>query len=726
MLPGADARLEKEMAKALHVAPKRILSVEVTRRSVDARKKQNVHFVISAHVEVDSLSSVGELHPIRGVQVSLPKEPKPLSTPDLSNLANVPGSTRPVVVGAGPAGLFCALRLARAGLRPLLIERGKPAHERARDVDAFANGGPLNTQSNIQFGEGGAGTFSDGKLTTGTKGAYNRAILEEFVACGAPDDILIDAKPHIGTDYLPSVVENIRQCIIQAGGEVRFSTQLIGISRKEPNEPNGDGAIGLTIRNLLTGQEEQLTTDALVLALGHSARDTFQMLEDAGVAMERKPFAMGVRIEHLQEDVDRAQYGQAAGHPALPPAEYKLSAKTRHGRGVYTFCMCPGGEVVAAASEEGAVCVNGMSTHARNGRNANSALLVEVHPDDLPGKDVLEGMRLQRELEQAAFRAGGGDYKAPAQTVGSFLGGEGDKAAGSVSPAPTYPRGTQQADLHEVLPPFMTDAMHEALPALGRKLAGFDSSDAVMTAVEARSSSPVRIIRDPQTLESANVPGLYPAGEGAGYAGGIMSAANDGMRVADAVVESAQVKAAARVLREGCPVAFPTDTVFGVGVSTKAQPDATALAHIKGRDEGKPVAWLVASPDALDVYGKDVPEYARKLAEDRWPGALTLVVRASDAVPEGFQSSAGTIGLRMPASAFARRLICEVGAPLAVTSANMAGDAAPSSAEELSPAFRERAAEAGALIVQSAQRGFGTASEVIDCTGATPKVLRPV
>ncbi len=715
LLPGREADLERTLANALGIASDSLVSFQILRKSVDARKKRDVHFVVNVQVEIAGVGGLEELHPARGVQVLLPSEPALVEPPDLAHLAATQGFVRPLVVGAGPAGLFCTLRLARAGLRPLLVERGRPVEERMRDVRAFAEGGALDPDSNIQFGEGGAGTFSDGKLTTGTKSPYARAILKEFAACGAPEDILVDAHPHIGTDFLPKVVQNLRKRIEAAGGEVRFSTQFAG------QRIASDGTIIATLRNLRTGTEEDVTASAVVLAMGHSARDTFALLHDAGMEMERKPFAVGVRIEHPQAMIDQVQYGPFAGHPGLPPAEYKLAMHTEAGRGVYTFCMCPGGSVVAAASEEGSVCVNGMSPHARDGKNANAALLVEVRPEDLPEEDgVLAGITLQRELEQTAFRAAGGTYAAPAQTVGGFLGTDPD-----ASPvAPTYPRGTEEADLHEVLPAFVTEALEEALPVFGRKLAGFDDPSALMTAPEARSSSPARILRHGKTSQSVTHPGIFPAGEGAGYAGGIMSAAADGMRVADGVMEELQARAAAAALVAGKPAVFPTDTVAGVGIAVTAAEDGRVLAQIKGRPADKPIAWLVDGIEALDRYGRDVPAYAFDLAREGWPGPLTLIVRASDAVPPAFRSSQGTIGLRAPASRMAQELIRRAGSPLAATSANLAGDPAPQSVFALSPDFKERARSAGAAFLLAKEAACGQASAVIDCTGALPRILR--
>ena len=567
---GDDLPLRRTIARALGVDLREVAAVRVLKRSVDARKKGNVHFAMTCAVDLPDLDGetwqVASLAPARGVNVKQHVPTPPLSVPSCAEAFAQSGEPRPVVAGAGPAA-FAALYLAEAGLRPIVVERGAAVEDRVRIVEAFDAGAPLDPVTNIQFGEGGAGTFSDGKLNTGTKSPHIRHVLQAFVDAGAPDDILVDAKPHIGTDLLVDVVRNLRRRIEAAGGEVRFLTQLVGLRLE-------DGRVAAAVlRDAATGAEEALPARRVVLACGHSARDTFSMVHAAGAQMERKPFAVGVRIEHPQAAIDRAQYGAAAGHAALGAADYKLAVHLPDGRGVYTFCMCPGGSVVAAASEEGGVCVNGMSRHARDGANANSALLVGIEPDDLPGDDVLEGVAFQRELERAAYRAGSEDgsapYTAPASTVGDFLAHKAGRESSAVKP--TYPRGVRWTDLRTCLPPLVSDAIEEALPLLNRKLKGFAHPQAVMTAVEARSSSPVRIVRDGAfqarfaceadaarqadarredaaregasggegsagaSAQPSLRSGLYPCGEGAGYAGGIMSAAVDGLRVAEAI-----------------------------------------------------------------------------------------------------------------------------------------------------------------------------------------------
>ena len=522
--------------RRLHVAPDDVTGVELRRRSVDARKRDNVHLTVTARVTLRGganaeralLAKLARRKNDRGVQQV--EDNAPLLPP---RVAKSPDQ-RPVVVGAGCAGLFCALALASAGLDPILVERGDDASRRGEAVRRFNETGELDCESNIQFGAGGAGTFSDGKLTTGTKSALHRLVLDTFVEAGAAPEIAWDAKPHIGSDVLPGVVDHICTRIRELGGEIRFRTRLVGIDMAGGTTSPRVEAVSLERREpsgLLV--EERLRTDALVLACGHSARDVFELLRDLGVALDRKTFAMGVRIEHLQADIDRAQYGPSASHPALGAAPYKLVAHLPSGRSAYSFCMCPGGYVVAAASEEGGVVTNGMSLAARAGTNANSGLLANVLPSDLPGDDPLAGIELQRQCEHAAFEMGGGGYVAPAQLVGDFLRREASSAAGRVRP--TYPRGVAWGEVDGCLPPYVAETLREAIPAMARHLHGFDDAEAVLTGVESRSSSPVRVTRS-EGFQSVSHAGLFPAGEGAGYAGGIMSAATDGLRVADAVI----------------------------------------------------------------------------------------------------------------------------------------------------------------------------------------------
>ncbi len=429
---------------------------------------------------------------------------------------------RPIVVGFGPAGIFAALTLCRAGLKPIIIERGKSVDDRVKDVEHFFSGGELNPESNIQFGEGGAGTFSDGKLNTGIKDARISTVLKTFHEFGAPEKILYEAKAHIGTDILRNVIKNIRNEIIALGGEIHFSSKLNDISLE-------NGALS-AIEIIENGNTYRLECSHLILAIGHSARDTYFMLKDKGLKLERKPFSVGARIEHKQSDINKALYGEYADHKALSAADYKLAVHLPSGRGVYTFCMCPGGEVVNASSEENRTCVNGMSNSARDGVNANSALLCEVRPEDLCGTDVLEGIRFQRDIESSAFIGDG----VPFCYVGDILG---EKVNNPDEIKPTVKPKAVHTDINSILPDFVVNSIKEALPLFANKIRGFDNPNAILTFPETRSSSPVRILRNEEYV-SVNANGIYPAGEGAGYAGGIMSAAIDGMRIAEAIIDS--------------------------------------------------------------------------------------------------------------------------------------------------------------------------------------------
>lgn len=512
-------KLKKAAADFIGVSPSDFTSFEISRESVDSRKKNSIKMVYSVDVELEA----GEEEIASGFPVNkvVHKKRYKYEIPENKRTSTL----RPVVVGFGPAGMLCGLILAKSGLRPIIIERGNDVEQRQKDVNTFWYKHKLDTESNVQFGEGGAGTFSDGKLTTGIKDSRVKEVFNQLYIHGAPEEILYSARPHIGTDKLGGVVKNIREDIISMGGEVRFGCKLTDIIVAN----NFVHGITCEDRN---GRMSDIETDCVIMCIGHSARDTVKMLYDKGIRMEQKAFSVGTRIEHPQELINKAQYGKMWNDPRLGAADYKLSNHPLHGRGGYTFCMCPGGTVVAASSEEFGMVVNGMSEYARDGENANSAILVGIEPSYFEDDHPLSGIELQRQIERAGYEYGGRDYTAPAQLVGDFLKYRPSVKKGAVNP--TCPTGVCFTDIRKVLPEVVTNTIHEAIVAFDKKLSGYALPDAVLTAPESRSSSPVRILRD--EFFQTNIRGLYPCGEGAGYAGGIVSAAVDGMRCAEAVL----------------------------------------------------------------------------------------------------------------------------------------------------------------------------------------------
>ncbi|MBD2095555.1 NAD(P)/FAD-dependent oxidoreductase [Trichocoleus sp. FACHB-591] len=520
-----EEALQVAILKKLQITPAELVSFSIFKRSYDARKKDDIVFVYI--LDVETLQEKRLLQRFR-------KDPHVVPTPDTSyryvaqapNTATASLANRPIVIGAGPCGIFAGLLLAQMGFRPLILERGKPVHDRSVDTFGFWSKRKFNPESNAQFGEGGAGTFSDGKLYSRVKDAnhHGRKVLEEFVNAGAAPEILYVNKPHIGTYRLVKIVENMRRTIESLGGEFRFESRVQTIEIEE----HGDNR---QVRGVVLATGEYIPSEHVILAVGHSARDTFEMLHQQGVYIEPKPFSIGFRVEHPQSVIDQCRLGSQAGHPVLGAADYQLVHHCSNGRSVYSFCMCPGGQVVAATSEVGRVVTNGMSQYERSGKNANSGIVVGITPEDYPGSP-LAGMELQRQLEERAFELGGCTYEAPGQLVGDFLAQQPSTTLGSVKPS--YRPGVHLCDLSSSLPDYAIAAIREALPAFDKQIKGFAMHDAVLTGVETRTSSPIRIKRNTE-YQSLNTAGLYPAGEGAGYAGGILSAGIDGIKVAEAV-----------------------------------------------------------------------------------------------------------------------------------------------------------------------------------------------
>jgi uncharacterized protein len=513
----APEALEAAIVRFLKIAPKDVISFEVFKRSYDARKNVALAFIYTVDVSVKDEAQV-----LTRFAGSVHVRPSPDTRYHFIAKAPQKMEQRPVVIGFGPCGIFAALLLAQMGFKPIVLERGKAVRERTQDTWGLWRKSTLNPESNVQFGEGGAGTFSDGKLWSQVKDPkfYGRKVLHEFVKAGAPEEILYVAKPHIGTFRLVGVVEKMRQEIIALGGEIRFSQKVTGFDIEDQR-----------IRGVRLENGEHIVADQVILALGHSARDTFQALHDAGVYLEAKPFSIGFRIEHPQSMIDRARLGPHAGNPLIGAADYKLVHHAKNGRSVYSFCMCPGGTVVAATSEPNRVVTNGMSQYSRNERNANAGIVVGITPDDYPG-GPMAGIEFQRQIESRAFELGGKNYEAPGQLVGDFLAQRPSTDFGTV--LPSYKPGVHLTDLASSLPDYAIEAIREAIPAFEKQIPGFSMNDAVLTGVETRTSSPLRITRG-ANYQSMNIKGLYPAGEGAGYAGGIMSAGIDGIKVAEAL-----------------------------------------------------------------------------------------------------------------------------------------------------------------------------------------------
>ena len=509
--------LKEKAAKKLKVSTKDIKSFKILRESIDARKKDSIKFNYTLEVYSDNEKKLVDR--LNDKDIKLEEN----QYTDEISLGNKEIKHKPVIVGLGPAGMFAGLLLARKGYKPIIIERGQKVEERTETINRFWSTGSLNTESNVQFGEGGAGTFSDGKLTTRIKDNRCDYVLESFVKAGAPEEILYSGKPHVGTDILKTVVRNIREEIIALGGEVKFNNKLEEL------------VVNNNVLKAVVVNGQEIACDNLILAIGHSSRDTYEMLYRKGITLTQKPFAIGVRIEHLQSLIDESQYGKFAGHKRLKAADYRLShGSDRLNRSVYSFCMCPGGEVVAAASENKRLVTNGMSYYKRDKKNANSALVVTVRPEDFGGENPLMGMEFQRHYESLAYSLGGGNYIAPVQLVGDFLKDKTSMSLGNIKPS--YAPGYEFRDLRQCLPPYVSEALKEGIISFDKKIKGYASQDAVLTGIETRTSAPVRIERK-ENFQSTSLIGLYPAGEGAGYAGGIVSAAVDGIKVAEAIMK---------------------------------------------------------------------------------------------------------------------------------------------------------------------------------------------
>lgn len=513
-----DISTEKIFEKALlknKVNKEDIINWKISKKSIDARDKKNVHYIYSIDIEVKNENKYKNLIKVKKT---------PLPNIHLGNKIN----TRPIIVGAGPGGLFAAITLIENGIKPIIIEQGQPVEMRKKTIDNFLNFGKLNTFSNVQFGEGGAGTFSDGKLTTGINNPFCKEVLKIFVKFGAPEQILYVSKPHIGTDNLINIIKNIREYLIQKGATFYFNTKVIDFK-----------IINNTLKAVYcqdissndSNNFTEISTDNLILAIGHSSRDTFEKLYEKGFSLEKKNFSVGVRIEHLQEEINKSQYGSIT-KLKLPPAEYKLAYHSPNGRSCYTFCMCPGGVVMASSSEKNTIVTNGMSTFLRDGKNANSAILVNVTPKDFKDTSPLAGIYFQKELEENAFALGGSNYYAPIQRVEDFLKNTKSSTFGAIKPS--YLPGVTLSNLNEILPKFVSDTLKEGILYFDKKLTGFANPDSLLTGVETRSSSPVKIVRNENLL--SNINGVYPCGEGAGYAGGITSAAVDGIKCAIALM----------------------------------------------------------------------------------------------------------------------------------------------------------------------------------------------